>query len=172
MTSQLETDESIRTAIGAKAIALKLIEHSENATMFTRIYPEKPAPTVYLISHLGVLLTSFSETLDKELFLSKLNESSVASPTVQAPVATRPSAAAVSPASSASSVSPSTSDNQPAQADNKTIEEKKAAMLERIKENREKNKKQDEERARNQEMERIRAGECTVSGMGGIQNMF
>lgn len=153
MTSQLETDESIRSAIGAKAIALKLIEHSENATMFTRIYPDKPAPTVHLISHLGVLLASFSDTLDKESFIGKLNESSdVVSPAVQAPV-TAPVA------TSASAASPSASGSQSPQADDRTIEEKKNAMLERIKENREKNKKHDEERAKNQEVERIRAGE-------------
>ena len=146
MTTQLETDQDIRDAISAKAIALKLVEGSENAKMFTRIYPEKPAPTVYLISHLGVLLTSFSNSLDsKESFIGKLNESSVASKP--------PAAESAAPAEQSAS-----SSDQTKQADSKSIEAKKQELIQRIKENCEKNKKLEEERAKNQEVERIRAG--------------
>lgn len=153
MTALLETDPGIRSAIDAKAIALKLIEGSENAKMFTSIYPEKPAPTVYVISHLGVLLTSFSDSLPKESFIGKLNEVGEASkPPVQPPVQAAPAAEASS----------SSADQTKPEPENRTIEEKKKELLERIKENREKNKKQNEDRAKNQEVERIKAGKHLV----------
>lgn len=151
MTEQLESDTSIRTLVGEKTIALKLAENSNEAKMFNQIYAFKPSPTVYLVSYLGELQTTFTDQLDKTAFVEHLkgaNNSSTNQPDDKSTEA----AASVAQSSVQASKSSTT---QNAQADNRTIEEKRTELIERIKE---KNKQQEEQRAKNSEMERIRSG--------------
>lgn len=135
MTNLLETDENVKEIIGKKTIALKLTENSENAKMLHSVYPVKPSPTIYLISHLGALIETFSDKLNKESFIQKLNDNA-------------------NLIEQASSSNVEITKDQSKQAD-KSIEAKKKELLEKV---REKNKKEEEERTKNKEMERIKAG--------------
>ena len=140
MTKLLESDESIKQIVTSKTIALKLVENSENAKMFQQAYSVKQSPTIYLVSYNGTLIDTFSNSIDKELFISKLNEHSIKANPKKLNEPTNVQ---------------SRTESQETSKDNRSIEEKTKELLEKV---REKNKQEKEERSKNSEMQRIRAG--------------
>lgn len=167
MSKELETDESIKEEI-SKVVALKLNENSPNAKLFHQIYPIKPSPTIYLISHQGSLLDVCSNKLDKEAFIKKLtecieNKNATPNPVPAVPqIHTSPSSApAVNEPLNVAQASATTSSNND-ETKEKSREEKKKEQMQKIEELRaglkEKREKKEEEQSKNQEMERIKSG--------------
>ncbi|XP_053207905.1 UBX domain-containing protein 4-like [Panonychus citri] len=161
--------DDILTVMKREVVSFKVEDGTENCKLFGQIYPILMVPSVYFISNTGVNLEviaghvteqEFMNSLDKVLLVHKTNvivPSPIVSPSVATPLTqVQPAMEPVSPVSTSTTgdkVETSSGENSQPKLDEKVA--KAQQLIEQLKL---KKAKDDEEKARQQELERIRSG--------------